>query len=609
MEKKGLVLRENKFKEVSASQTVDKIKGILQHIGIETEESWFPVSSIGTYSLRLNVKGTIIGSNGKGMTREFAQASAYAEFIERLQNNKLQGNATLTTVLRNNKQGPFLYKNEKILDSATLAEESNAFIKMFARKRDIDPSNKGEVANLLLSVQKMDYNILNEKDRFLCNPYYSVKEDKMVYIPYFIANLHYGSNGMCAGNTRNEALVQGLSEVIERVVQTKIVMEQVELPDVPETYLEKYPSIYEMYQKIKESKKYSVILKDCSFGGKYPAVALILLEKDTGKFGVKVGCHPDYAIALERLFTEATQGISVERFARKTKFDFFNKGVSTALNLMNGHKTADALYPYQLFTLKSEYEFVEPSKLDGCSNEELFESMKKLLLDDGYDILIHDVSYLGFPSYQILVPGLSELINPEPVYFEAENTRFHVQPLLNQPKYITVENCKYVISVIKYFKYNLLENSMKNLSGFLSQEQFPAQDIGMDQYYYLAMCYAFLGEYALAAEEISIICLVIQRDSIQKNAVFYQCMEQYLKGMAVRKEHQEVMQYLRRLFNSDICDKVDEMMCEREKILIKQFLNVDVQGVIKNPQSQEADVAREYLVYQDICMKFKQAQQ
>lgn len=34
-----------------------------------------------------------------------------------------------------------------------------------------------------------------------------------------------------------------------------------------------------MYSKLKENDRYEYILKDCSFGGKYPVAALIILEK------------------------------------------------------------------------------------------------------------------------------------------------------------------------------------------------------------------------------------------------------------------------------------------------------------------------------------------
>ena len=79
-------LQNRRYKEVTPEETVKKLKGLLEKLGIEVEEKWSDESSVGTYSLRVCIKGTDIGQNGKGMTKEFAMASGYAEFFERMQN-------------------------------------------------------------------------------------------------------------------------------------------------------------------------------------------------------------------------------------------------------------------------------------------------------------------------------------------------------------------------------------------------------------------------------------------------------------------------------------------------------------------------------------------
>lgn len=65
---------------------------------------------------------------------------------------------------------------------------------------------------------------------------------------------------MCAGNSPEEALVQGLSEIIERVVQRRIFTEKPALPDVPEEYIQQFPYVYEIIQKLKEQEKAIIIL-------------------------------------------------------------------------------------------------------------------------------------------------------------------------------------------------------------------------------------------------------------------------------------------------------------------------------------------------------------
>ena len=56
----------NKYKDVAPDVTVAKIKRILESLQLKVEENWIPENDLGTFSLRLTLKGTEIGTNGKG---------------------------------------------------------------------------------------------------------------------------------------------------------------------------------------------------------------------------------------------------------------------------------------------------------------------------------------------------------------------------------------------------------------------------------------------------------------------------------------------------------------------------------------------------------------
>ena len=117
-------LQEMRYKETSPDKTVKRIKEILKNSGVEVEENWAKKSCVGTYSLRLCVKGTNIGQNGKGMTKEFAMASAYAEFLERYQNGVL-----VFRQEKPNKELPFVYSaDEKNLTIQELVDQNDSFI-------------------------------------------------------------------------------------------------------------------------------------------------------------------------------------------------------------------------------------------------------------------------------------------------------------------------------------------------------------------------------------------------------------------------------------------------------------------------------------------------
>ncbi len=600
-------IQKQKYKDVSPKETVNKLADILKDMQVEVVEEWAKKSNIGTYSLRLNIKGSGIGSNGKGMNEDYARASAYAEFLERYQNLKFTGNALMSTVIMNNNFEFQFFPDEKFLSAEQLIQEDNAFIQMYLKNRNLTVSDLKNSVAAFTNVQKMDFNVFQKKDSYLCIPFYSLNQEKVTYLPYFCLNSHYGSNGMCAGNTPHEALVQGLSEIIERIVLKKIVMERVKLPDIPESFLEKYPEIYKMYEATKRLKDYTVLIKDCSLGGKYQAVALVVVEKNTGRFGIKAGSHPDYAIAIERLFTEATQGTSIENFAKKTVLDFNNENVSNMINLVNGFKTSDANYPYELLAPDSEYKFVEPKDVSMLSNKDILKAMINIFKDDGYDILIHDVSYLGFPSYHILVPGLSEMNNADDRTFEAENTRFHVQKLLNRPEYIDKNNCKYVISVINYYKTSLLENSMRDLTGRLSTFNYPAKEVALDHIYFLSMCYFLMGNYIEASKAIRLIINITEKRQKKINhkytAIYY-----YLSAMAVLKDHTIVIEYIKKMFDEEICKEIHDLFADPNKILVKQYPSVNLCSIQNSEEGYKKEEEREYLIFVDFIKKYKTKQ-
>ena len=75
-----------KFKDAPPQETVAKIKKILDDVGISVTEYWNESGIENCWSLNLMADNAFpLFSNGKGITRELAQASAYAELIERLQ--------------------------------------------------------------------------------------------------------------------------------------------------------------------------------------------------------------------------------------------------------------------------------------------------------------------------------------------------------------------------------------------------------------------------------------------------------------------------------------------------------------------------------------------
>ncbi len=182
------------------------------------------------------------------------------------------------------------------------------------------------------------------------------------------------------------------------------------------------------------------------YGGRYPVAALIVCEKNTGKFGIKLGCHPDIGIAMERTLTEATQGQDIFEYAKRSIIDFKNGDVDKWKNIYNSYKFGMGKYPYQLFSSKSDYEFTPVKDVSNMSNSQILKEWISDILETGSDIYIRDVSFLGFPSFHIIIPGMSEMIYPDDTKFRATNTRYHVSNLLrDSPEEINKDNCRYIL--------------------------------------------------------------------------------------------------------------------------------------------------------------------
>ncbi|BCZ44461.1 hypothetical protein psyc5s11_05280 [Clostridium gelidum] len=55
------------------------------------------------------------------------------------------------------------------------------------------------------------------------------------------------------------------------------------------------------------------------------------------------------------------------------------------------------------------YEFTGFNNVNGDSNSDMLEYLLNILKRDDYSIFIRDVSFLGFSSYHVIVPGFSEV--------------------------------------------------------------------------------------------------------------------------------------------------------------------------------------------------------
>lgn len=549
-------LQERRYKETTPDKTVKRIKEILKKHHVEVEENWGKKSSVGTYSLRVCIKGTNIGQNGKGMTKEYALASGYAEFLERYQNGMFVFRPEKETI-----DYPFVYSaDEKKLTIQEIENQGDSFVD------NIYEDNKESCINKLEFLQE----VFENKEKITCLPYYSVKDKKVMYIPHILSCHLCGTNGMCAGNSPEEALIEGLSEILERYISMQIIYQRIAVPEIPEDYLDNFPKVQDMLHKLKSNQDYVCKLVDCSLGGKYPVAGLIILQKNTGRFGFKLGAHPDYGIAMERCFTEAAQGMDIYSYAQSCLFDFKNEDIDTEENIREFVYSNVATIPYPVFAKKKTYEFTPREDVSNLNNNQILNKMIGELLKDGQDILIRDVSSLGFPSYRIIIPGMTEVSHAKMAgrFNSYEKVEYYVKDFSR----ISLGNLDEVIDNLEIQVNEIGFHSLDMFMGVKDTSILPCEEIGNGAKYFLAICYIMKGEYEKAEKALDDMIFIAQNIAPQSpttlllKAVYY-----YAGAMNKIRDHEKVMEYMNLLFDEEISNLLDKSFKNKEKILINHY--------------------------------------
>jgi ribosomal protein S12 methylthiotransferase accessory factor len=557
--------RETKYKECTPEATVERIKGILNETGIELEEHWGDTGVEGFYTLRVSVPGSGLGSNGKGANREYAKASAYAEFMERMQNDYLSlGDYDEDTWKY---RGYYYTPDEKIMSAAELAESGSAFTELLVKaaareqRRNADtPKSRADIMALWHIPIFPDCS-----DKFVAVSYYSVKNKCYEYIPQTICMKLYRSNGMCAGNTPEEALVQGLSEIFERHVNLRIVKEKIKLPTIPDWYLMKYERLYKVIKEIEKEGRYKVLIKDGSLGKGYPVVILVIIDRERQSYGVRLGAHPEFEIALERTLSEAFQGKTIDVFTGLSLLRFDNANILFPDNITNIAKVGLGQYPVELFSETADYEFVPFTDVTGRSNYEILKDLLELITSQGCDVLIKDASHLGFPSYHVISPGFSEIHDVNLTKVQEVRSSLITRKALRNLHNASNDELKEVVRYLKHKQNSINENTFSTLVGVDFRKKYSGD--ANEHYFLIGACLYKAGNYKEAAV---VFGLVANNLSGSEEKIYYRCIADYAAAVAENMAAGEIAGILRLFYRDDIVKKVCGQM-EKPREIIERF--------------------------------------
>lgn len=396
-------------KDAALEDSIQRLRSSIEALGFHIEEARWLNPAPYIWSVHIKDRDCPqVFSNGKGASREAALASAYGEMIERLSTRYLWADFNLAPAME---QFGFVHQQDEqwlsiedtlpddVLDERTRALYNPEGKLTLAMLQDMNGGDTGKGVCLL--------------------PYTRLSDGKTVMFPVNLIANQFVSNGMSAGNTRDEALVQGLSEIFERAIKQRILREAVTLPEVPDSLLaERFPHIREGLQALSASG-YPVRALDASLGGRYPVMCVVLQNPHDGGVYASFGAHPRFEVALERALTELLQGRALDELegfpAPTTNMDLVEDPHNMELHFID----SSGYVSWALLGDEPDYDFADWN--DDRDNAALSTGLIALLAEEGHDVYLAEYTALGAYACRILVPGFSDIYLPDELYWNNNN--------------------------------------------------------------------------------------------------------------------------------------------------------------------------------------------
>lgn len=509
-----------------------------------------------------------ISTNGKGRSPEFSLASAYAELMERLQNNlKFYGEKYCTenflkTLPKDSEFRKRIEQDDLVLHYESFHDEKYIRIHELISDEDSACFKLFSEENINFLKQKIDLNLSE-----LCVPYYNIGKNKLEYLP--VKNEKTGSNGMCAGNSPEEALVQGICEVFERYVLKKVLLHDVVLPQIP---LEAYKNtiIYDKIVKLRENKNLEVIILDGSLGIGLPVIGCLIIDKTSQKYRLEMGGATDPEIALERCLTEHFQGYRPIEFMNNLhNRNYYPKRSEIETKYINFYHqmiSGDAEMNMPTWIYKEpSYHFKELFYIKGENHKEELKELLEILRKNHFELLVRDNSILSFPAFHIYIPNMSEvfsLLNDDDVYvgvklFDFQTKLYHLK---KQSKEDIHELAKFIDQI-----YGKVRSDFWNIKAeFLYNTSLEIEEI--KPFLFLANLFYYAGNIEKAIDYIDMFIHAESTKDPEADLKYFHCAKQYIELLQIF-ESKTINLKLKQLFDSAIVDEVSEDLSNPEESL------------------------------------------
>ena len=505
-------------KDAPLEQSIEKFEKILAKLNLEvTLSDWLnPVDNV--FSVNLSVTSCpCIYSNGKGSSKLAATASAYGELFERLATHMVFSDFYLGL---DNSNAPFVHFKDEKWSVINQDDPSLPNDVLNASLRKYYSENINLSLEDLVDLQSSSYS------RGVCSiPFTNARNGEVVYFPVNLLDNLYGSNGMSEGNTEYEALVQGLSEIIERYVKREIIKRGLCLPKIPKKILAKYEKSYSSLKEL-QADNLKIECYDASLGGKFPVVCVVLFNQSNGTCFASFGSHPIFEVALDRTITELMQGRTFSDLDNFDEPDFDLERTSDVVNLESHFVDSTGILPMQMFRKVPDYKFVA---WDFSGNtQEQYKALRYMIAKLGFDIYVRSYNYLGVCVYRTIVPGMSEIYPVDDLIYNNTNSGIDFQEaLLTLPA--TQENEQTYSDYLDELEAEDFDNEMPvcQLLGILPDDKSPWKTLRIGELRCLVALAAKVYNSALTYA-IWTVRYNQNEFSLEKMA-FYQCLIKVLE--------------------------------------------------------------------------------
>ncbi len=528
----------NHYKEASPANTVHRIREILHKHELPVYERDWVQTGKGFYSLSLLVGDTPLRTNGKGISQALSQASAYGEMMERLQNM-----CVFRLVYDFPKEVWYKYcfciaPDEVYMSTEKLLESPSPWMQhqLDSMHEDID------LAELMRAWHATERTPSHPD--FLCLPFYHVNTQSVDYLPLCIISKLYTSNGMCGGNTKAEALVQGLCEVYERYANIRLLEENITPPDIPIEEIRAIPALRSMVDEITAIGQYDFYFKDCSLGMDLPVVAVICVDRSSGQYFVKFGSSPLFEIAIERTLTELLQGQSLTNMKGMRHFKFDTNDKNPRHNTMSILINGCGDYPPSFFAGEPSYEHkpYTPQAFEG--HDVIVRQMIENIKNRGWDLYIRDVSFMGFPAYQVIIPGVSEVEFFDDIKSYTDYGQFN--EIKKAIRLLHTLSHEEITKLTKQIEDTLPEKNVP-VTQWTNHLCDPAPWIYQNTNWLLAALYCATDDYKNAQDAFRRFLIVHEATNNSQSSTYYECVDGYL-GLRSAGYSEDMTQMVLRYF-------------------------------------------------------------